>query len=178
MDKFSCHVCMDLIPLVKDGIASEDSCALVKEHIATCENCSNAFGEKSKVDTTLDDTVILGKIKKQLTLLIVSIMFAGTLIGLVLSDGIGMFYNVLIMPGIGGFGYMLLRKKAYCVPLGLFFFSFIWLSIREITRGFLSYSGIAELLVMSAWWSAIFAVLSAVGILIAGLLSYAFRKEI
>lgn len=178
MNKFSCHVCMDLMPLVKDGIASEDSCALVKEHISTCEHCASAFGKKIEIDTSLDDAVILGKIKKQLTLLLVSIMFAGTLIGMVLSDGMGMFYNALIMPGIGGFGYMLLRKKAYYVPLALFLFSFIWLSIREIIKGFLSYSGITELLIMTAWWSAIFAALSAVGILIARLLSYAFRKEV
>lgn len=30
MNKISCDICMDLIPLVKDGIASEDSGNAVK----------------------------------------------------------------------------------------------------------------------------------------------------
>ena len=39
MNKISCEICKDLIPLVKDGIASEDSVAAVEEHIKECENC-------------------------------------------------------------------------------------------------------------------------------------------
>ena len=43
MDKISCDICMDLIPLVKDGIASEDSCDAVKKHISKCEKCKVEF---------------------------------------------------------------------------------------------------------------------------------------
>ena len=45
MDKISCDICMDLIPLVKDGIASEDSCDAVKKHISKCEKCKVEFDE-------------------------------------------------------------------------------------------------------------------------------------
>ena len=177
MNQISCNVCMDLIPLVKDGIASEDSCASVMNHIESCEHCAIVFGGEVAANTAMDDVVVLKKIRKQLTLLLLSIIFIGTLIGMVLSDGMGMFYNALIMPAIGGFGYLLFKKKAYYVPLGLFLFSFVWVSIREIVRGFLTYSTVADLLVMSAWWSGIFAAFSAVGVLIAVLLYYAFKKE-
>ncbi len=177
MNQISCNVCIDLIPLVKDGIASADSCALVMEHISTCKHCSVAFGGEMAANAAMDDVIVLNKIKKQLILFLLSIIFLGTLIGMVLSDGMGMFYNALIMPAIGGFGYILLKKKSYCVPLGLFLFSFVWVSIREIVKGFLTYSTIVDLLIMSAWWSGIFAAFSAVGVLIAGLLYYAFKKE-
>ena len=53
MDKISCDICMDLIPLVKDGIASEDSCDAVKKHISKCEKCKVEFDvieEKNKIN--------------------------------------------------------------------------------------------------------------------------------
>ncbi|AFM00337.1 MULTISPECIES: zf-HC2 domain-containing protein [Desulfitobacterium] len=182
MNKISCPVCLDLIPLVKDGIASEDSRLLVQEHLAGCEHCSDSWGEKTEADmgadTAMDDTVVLGKIKKQMMLFLLSIMLAGTLLGMVISNGMHMFYNGLIMPAIGGFGYMLFKRKAYFVPLGLFAFSFIWVFVRGLIDGILTYTGIIDLISMSAWWSAIFSAFSAVGVLIAWLLHYAFKKEV
>ena len=34
-----CAVCRDLIPLVQDGVASPESEALVKAHLAACPAC-------------------------------------------------------------------------------------------------------------------------------------------
>lgn len=51
MTKISCEVCLDLIPLVKDNVASEDSMNLVQEHIQECESCKNEFN--SEVDIPL-----------------------------------------------------------------------------------------------------------------------------
>jgi hypothetical protein len=178
MNQISCDVCLDLMPLVKDGIASEESCSLVLSHIEGCEHCAKAYGRTKATNAGMDDAVVLTKLKKQITFILLSVIFAGTLIGMALSDGMGMFYNAIIMPVIGGFGYMLLRKKAYLVPLGLFLFSFIWVSIREIAKGFLTYSPTSNLLLMSAWWSAFFAVFTAIGALIGYLLHYAFKKEV
>ena len=39
MNKIDCEICMDLIPLVKDGIASEESYKAVEEHVKECETC-------------------------------------------------------------------------------------------------------------------------------------------
>jgi hypothetical protein len=180
MNQISCDVCLDLMPLVKDGIASEESCSLVMSHIEGCANCAAAYGvtKAAHAHASMDDPVVLTKLKKQITLLLLSVIFAGTLIGMALSDGMGMFYNAIIMPAIGGFGYMLLRKNTYLVPFGLFLFSFIWVSVREIAGGFLTYSSISDLLSMSALWSAIFAAFTAIGSLIGWLLHYAFKKEV
>ena len=46
MIEISCQVCLDLIPLVKDNVASEDSKKLVLEHIRQCEACK----DNSKMD--------------------------------------------------------------------------------------------------------------------------------
>lgn len=177
MHKISCDTCFDLMPLVKDGIASEDSCHLVKEHLAGCAHCAAAFGKDLETDTTMNDAAVLGKIKKRMMLLWGSIMLAGTLFGLVLSDGMGMFYNILIMPAIGGFGYLLLKKKAYLIPFALFLFSHIWISVREANNKMVTYTSMTELILISTWWPVILAAFSAIGVLIAWLLHYAFRKE-
>ncbi len=39
MNKLSCEICMDLIPLVRDGAASEESREAVEAHIAECPDC-------------------------------------------------------------------------------------------------------------------------------------------
>jgi predicted anti-sigma-YlaC factor YlaD len=43
MIEISCQVCLDLIPLVKDNVASEDSKKLVLEHIRQCEACKDEY---------------------------------------------------------------------------------------------------------------------------------------
>ena len=37
--KIPCAVCRDLMPLVQDGVASPESEALVKAHLAACPAC-------------------------------------------------------------------------------------------------------------------------------------------
>ena len=39
--KLSCNVVQDLLPLYHDGVCSEESKALVQEHIATCAQCKD-----------------------------------------------------------------------------------------------------------------------------------------
>ena len=46
------------------------------------------------------------------------ILFTGTVAGAVISDPIDKFYNLLIMPGVGGLGFIAFRKKWYYVPCG------------------------------------------------------------
>ena len=37
--RVSCEVIKDLLPLYHDGVCSNDSKAMVEEHLAECENC-------------------------------------------------------------------------------------------------------------------------------------------
>ena len=43
MNKISCEMCMDLMPLVHDGVASSDSRNAVLAHIETCPDCKSLF---------------------------------------------------------------------------------------------------------------------------------------
>lgn len=47
MNEISCELCMDLIPLVMDGVACSSSRCAVEAHIQGCENCRLAYnGER------------------------------------------------------------------------------------------------------------------------------------
>jgi predicted anti-sigma-YlaC factor YlaD len=43
--KNECNVAKDLMPLVIDGVASEESKQYVNEHVAECTECAIAYGE-------------------------------------------------------------------------------------------------------------------------------------
>lgn len=43
MSKISCDMCLDLMPLVRDGAAGADSRAAVEAHITDCESCRAMF---------------------------------------------------------------------------------------------------------------------------------------
>lgn len=177
MSKISCDVCMDLIPLVKDGVASEDSRLLVEEHIDNCESCSAVYRDAQGVPP-MDDAAVIGKIKREMLIFILGAMLVGTLVGMIISDGENMFYNALIMPAIGALGYLLLKNKSFFVPIVLFLISMFWVFVREILNGALSYSSMSQIIAMSAAWSLIFAGFTVIGIFIVMLLHYAFRKEV
>ena len=39
MIQITCEICMDLIPLVQDGVAAGDSVSAVEQHIQSCPQC-------------------------------------------------------------------------------------------------------------------------------------------
>ena len=49
MKKNDCNVIRDLMPLVLDRVASDESRGLVEEHMETCEECRKEY-EKMKAD--------------------------------------------------------------------------------------------------------------------------------
>lgn len=46
MNEISCEMCLDLMPLVLDGAASEESRAAVERHIAGCDSCRELYEGK------------------------------------------------------------------------------------------------------------------------------------
>lgn len=177
MNKISCDICLDLIPLVEDNIASEDSRIAVMEHIKSCESCRDYYSGNNFKTPEMDDKRIVRKIKKQLYFSAIIIIVLGAILGMALTDGIGMFYNIIIMPTIGVIGYFALSKKAYYVPLGLFAFIYIWLFIKLIVEGFFTYGSFLAAMLNPAYWALIYSGLCALGIIIGFLLKIAFRKE-
>lgn len=179
MNKIACEVCMDLIPLVRDGVASEESIKLVEEHIKSCEACKNEYDNfKSIKIEDINDKKIIREIKKNLIFIFIGILLIGSVFGVSLSNNYGMFYNFIIMPILGCIGYLVLSKKWYYVPLWVFVISYIWIFITNIYEGMLSHSTLAITLVSPLYLSFIYAGLSIIGVTITRLLKFAFKKEV
>lgn len=173
MNKISCDICRDLMPLVKDEVASEDSKQAVYEHIKSCEECKNIYGEEVVFENS--DKKILKDIKKNLTHICLVIIGLGILFGISLSANQFMFYNILIMPAIGYISYFSLKKKAIYVCVVVFVTVYLrWLydSFGYFLEGYF-----VQAFVPPLWWSLIYLALTVSGVLIAALLHFGFRKE-
>ena len=173
MNKITCDICMDLIPLVRDGIASEDSKQAVKDHINNCEYCKKRYeGEITEFSVNVDLERELAKLKRRLQIFSAMLLMFGVFFGLSLTASEEMFYNSLIMPVIGTLGYVIFRwKSVYQVPLLLLMIQFL-ISFLGMVRG-LEYMPVAEIVM----WVGIYSIFVELGVLVAGLLHFAFRKE-
>lgn len=176
LNDISCDVCRDLMPLVKDEVASNDSCNLVTHHIEQCDACRSLYYGQYQINTNqIDDTKNIRKIKRHLYFFGFVILIFGTLLGLNISNSMNMFYNFIIMPMVGAIGYAILRKKWYYIPTGIFLISYLWLftgyviEYREITQ---------ELFTYPLLLSPIYSFLSSIGILITALFYFTFKKEV
>jgi len=176
MLKISCNVILDLIPLVKDGVASDDSTIVVNDHIKNCESCKSEF-ETIEVaqshESSIKDKKIVFAMKRSIFVTQIIILMAGSILGVALTNSMGQFYNFIIMPIIGGISVFAFKKKWYFTPLAIFIISYLWQTIMDIfTVGFLWID-------LYKWlsYSIIYSILVVLGIIIAKLLKFAFKKE-
>lgn len=170
MNEISCDLCMDLLPLVKDGVASEDSVKAVEAHMASCESCRALFN--GEIPPQIDTTKSLEKLHRRLQLSTAMLMMFGIFFGLGLTAGNDMFYNTLIMPIIGALGYYIFRWKAlYIVPL-------LMLVTHCVTNLFGLLRGVEHLDIYSViMWTFLYSIFAVLGTIVAWLLHFAFRKE-
>ena len=169
MTDITCQMCMDLMPLVRDGIASDDSTAVVRRHLQHCPDCLAAFDGELPVS---DGSRAMAGVRRQLQLLGAMGLMFGIFFGLSLTGGSHLFYNILIMPMIGALGYSLFRwHSLYKVPALL-------LVTHLLTNGLSLVRGVEHLDPASlVLWTALYALFACLGALIAGLLHFALRKE-
>ena len=177
MSKISCDACLDLIPLVRDNVASQDSRDLVLEHIDQCQSCREELERMTSIPQGVNDRRVLQKMKKQIFYGAFAIIIIGTLIGIGLSESSGMFYNIIIFPLVGGITYLVLNRKAIYFTIGLFIFSYIWTLIKYSIDSSFAKDSILNLLFAPTVLSSIYAALTLLGVIIAFLLKFAFRKE-
>jgi len=174
--KISCDVILDLIPLVKDGVASDDSSTIVKEHIKNCESCRAEFDifESNRIEqSSISDQKIISAIKRSIFITQLAILTIGAIIGTALTNSMGMFYNFIIMPVIGGVALLVFKRKWYYAPIAVFLLSYLWQTIRDIIL-----DGFTWIILYSRFYfSAIYAILVCLGVVIVMLLKYAFKKE-
>lgn len=172
----SCEVILDLIPLVKDGIASDDSTTIVKHHIENCHSCKAEFEtfEDNRIEQSpVKDEKIISAMKRSIFMTQLVILVTGAIIGVALSNSMNMFYNFIIMPIVGGISLFTLKRKWYLASLGVFLLSYLWQTIVGIASngfqwGYLYYG---------LFYSVIYAALVGLGVIITMLLKYALKKE-
>ncbi len=170
MTKITCDMCMDLLPLVRDGIASADSEAAVRQHMERCPTCKAAL--EGELPQTPDSRRVYQKLVKHIRLMALLILLFGLCFGLSLSGDGDLFYNVWLMPLLGAIGYGIFRWKAlWTVPLLVTLVHFAMNALGLIWEGeFLPWN--AQLL-----WSFYYSLFAVVGTAIAGLIHFALRKE-
>lgn len=111
------------------------------------------------------------KIKNKLHAFFAFLTFMGMFFGISLLENQGAFYIIFIMPIIGACGYEVYRWKAlWKIPLAL---SLLYLFAYTISL----LQGAAFNLLGMALWVLLIAAFTDVGVLILGLLHFAFRKE-
>ena len=168
MNKISCDMCIDLMPLVQDGVASEDSRNAVLLHLQECPDCRALY--EGEIPAPSKSSELLGKVQRKAQLFSAMVMMFGIFYGLMLTAGNGIFMNVLIMPIIGGIGYYLFRWKALYIVPSLLFVTHIFTNALGLGGEVLEPMGLFM-------WTAIYCGVALIGFVIAALLHFVFRKE-
>lgn len=173
MNKIECEICMDLIPLVKDGIASEESYKAVEAHVKECKTCRKLYGENQEAtQITTDENHAWKQIQKKWTGFFFALLCVGIVFGVSLTNQAEMFYNSLIMPIAGGCGYLIFQKRAvYKVPI-LLLILYAAMNVFQSLRGVESLDFYSMLM-----WVAIYSIFAILGVGIAGLFHYARQTK-
>lgn len=109
----SCDVCRDLIPLVADGVASADSEALVRGHVAHCPACQaylDSGGIQLPPSPEPDAARVLGRIQRRLLAQSALMAVAGFAVCLALANGPFLAWG---LPALGALGYAFLRRSVW-----------------------------------------------------------------
>lgn len=104
-----CQIVQDLIPLVNDGIASEESEKFVYKHCQECEECRCLLNDLPQCD----DSALHSKWHKKVRFTLWGFVILMTLLACSFSQNEHIFQNFLLIPMIGGLGYILLKKRIY-----------------------------------------------------------------
>lgn len=168
----SCDICCDLMPLVKDGVASVGSAAAVEEHIKDCPSCRELYEFFESAPPVKSDNAF-AKVRKEMRIFLAMLLMIGIFFGVSLTGNNGnFFYNVIIMPIIGALGYGVFKKKAFIIiPLLISGCAFLTALI-----GMMGEKNIHELISMAAM-TIYYDPFAVVGTLIAWLIHFALRKD-
>lgn len=170
----SCEVCRDLMPLVRDGVASADSEALVRAHTERCGGCRTMLESETPPEHSMpDDARVLRRLRWRL--LAQSVLFAlvGVLGALWLTFRAGDVYLAWWLPLVGAACYYVLRRRCWLVPAAAAAFVLLYFFIPNMQS--LQWGSV----VLYASMALAVAGPLAIGCAIAGLLHFAFgnRKE-
>lgn len=180
--KLDCCVVRDLLPLYVENMVSDQTAELIKQHLTECPECQNEYegfkdgGRLDVLETPLNSAPaeekpfkkLMQKMNRQLHGLAYGLIIFFILWGFSLTGGQDLMYNSVIMPIVGLFGYYVFRWKAlYKMPILLLIINLLAYHLHFAEIDFISVFP----------WTAIYSIFVVVGVLIAFLLHFAFRKE-
>lgn len=180
--KTECSIVRDLIPLYLEDMLSIETARFVKEHLNNCQECrreleaANDVTVTSGINHTSDRTAgdngafkkIMKRLNRQFNSLAYSLIIFFIFLGFGWTGGENLMYNSIIMPIVGVFGYYVFRRKAiYKVPVLLLLIDLAVYLFQLVEIGFVD----------TLLWTLIYCIFVVVGIAIAGLLHFAFRRE-
>ncbi|MBO1680293.1 zf-HC2 domain-containing protein [Bittarella massiliensis (ex Durand et al. 2017)] len=180
-----CQVCLDLWPLVCDGVASEESRHLVEAHLAHCPSCRTETGEAPSLAPPAppDDGRVLAALRRRLLAGGLLLAGLGCLVGLAITYSANMFYNLILLPLAGAAGALALGRRWPWAPLGCFGLTYLWLFLRAgwellVHPGSMGWGeGLSFLLLSPLLMALIYSLLALAGAVIARLLAFVFRRE-
>lgn len=100
MDKLSCEMCMDLMPLVRDGVASGDSRQAVEAHMQCCETCSRAYEENVLPGENRDEALF--KAVKRVKRISAAVLVVMVLMGILLCELVFQGSSVVVLAVVLG----------------------------------------------------------------------------
>lgn len=175
MTEITCEICMDLMPLVQDGIASEDSRKAVEAHITKCTECKALF--MGTPPEPQNAKTLVKKIQRKIHVFCGVLLLFGIFFGIGLTASEGQFYNVLVMPVIGALGYYIFRWKTFYIVPCLLFVTHLLSHITAFLRGAESVAFSGMVVTNVLWWTVVYCAFVWIGSLIAALLHFALKKE-
>lgn len=99
MNEISCDMCLDLMPLVKDGVVSPDSMEAVQQHIAGCDSCREIYEEEkipqTDVERVLSDA--MRRVKKISAAVVVLLVLAGICLCERILQGSSVVFLVMVL---------------------------------------------------------------------------------
>ncbi len=179
----NCNIIQDLIPIVKDGVASEESRELVFQHIEQCPACKSVYeslpAQAIQSPKEQRDVKILLAVRRTLSMIQLVLLCTGGLIGISIGQSAGMFYNFLLLPLLGILSGIGPRIRWYLVPAILFAGEFLWYCLYTLltssSPGIFSVEAYS-LLGGGAVYGVIFAVLALLGRAAVELFRFAFQR--
>lgn len=176
-----CAIIRDLIPLCKDGVASEESCDMVSEHIKCCVDCNKEYEDtisSTEIKPAMpDERAFLKKLRYSALKLQLIILFCGAILGVSITFTSNIFYNFLLMPIVGIFSYYIFREKFYGGPVLIFILSIVSNMIYGIFKNKFGFPDFWDEFVSWIFFSVIYSFMVLMGWGIGWLLHYAFGKD-
>ncbi|HIQ58992.1 MAG TPA: zf-HC2 domain-containing protein [Candidatus Merdivicinus intestinavium] len=172
-NQIPCEICRDLMPLVRDGVASPESREAVLAHIRDCPGCRAEWEDAPPPPVRMDEKRVASRLRRGLFRWVLALVGLGTLLGLSLSEGNGMFYNILLLPALGAAACWAMPGKAWLPAPAMAVLTWLWHLVKYWAEG----GSPPDIFLRPLYWAAIYGGLCGLGVLIALLLRFAFRKE-